>query len=72
LLVAADELPEVDLWSVRRRAELFEEVFDAKLNIEWAASSTGAHETNGAPPEDAAVQEPAVPQGPIATNAEGK
>jgi exopolyphosphatase/guanosine-5'-triphosphate,3'-diphosphate pyrophosphatase len=66
LLVAADELPEVDLWAVRRRAELFEEVFDAKLNIEWATSTTAAHETNGAPTNDAAAQEP------IATNAEGK
>jgi exopolyphosphatase/guanosine-5'-triphosphate,3'-diphosphate pyrophosphatase len=66
LLVAADELPEVDLWAVRRRAELFEEVFDAKLNIEWATSTMAAHETNGAPTNDAAAQEP------IATNAEGK
>jgi exopolyphosphatase/guanosine-5'-triphosphate,3'-diphosphate pyrophosphatase len=72
LLVAADELPEVDLWSVRRRAELFEEVFDAKLNIEWAASATAEHETNGAPTGDAEAQEPAVIQQPIATNAEGK
>jgi exopolyphosphatase/guanosine-5'-triphosphate,3'-diphosphate pyrophosphatase len=72
LLVAADELPEVDLWAVRRRAELFEEVFDAKLNIEWATSATAAHETNGASTDEAAVQEPVAVQEPIATNADGK
>jgi exopolyphosphatase/guanosine-5'-triphosphate,3'-diphosphate pyrophosphatase len=66
LLVAADELPEVDLWAVRRRAELFEEVFGAKLNIEWAMSATAPHETNGEPTDQAAAQEP------IATNADGK
>jgi exopolyphosphatase/guanosine-5'-triphosphate,3'-diphosphate pyrophosphatase len=72
LLVAADELPEVDLWAVRRRAELFEEVFDAKLNIEWATSATAAHETNGASTDEAAAQEPVADQEPIATNADGK
>jgi exopolyphosphatase/guanosine-5'-triphosphate,3'-diphosphate pyrophosphatase len=72
LLVAADELPEVDLWAVRRRAELFEEVFDAKLNIEWATSATAAHETNGASTDEAAAQEPVAVQEPIATNADGK
>jgi exopolyphosphatase/guanosine-5'-triphosphate,3'-diphosphate pyrophosphatase len=72
LLVAAEELPEVDLWAVRRRAELFEEVFDAKLNIEWAASATAAHETNGAHPTESEVAGPAAAQEPIATNAEGK
>jgi exopolyphosphatase / guanosine-5'-triphosphate,3'-diphosphate pyrophosphatase len=72
LLVAADELPEVDLWAVRRRAELFEEVFDAKLNIEWATSATAPHETNGEPTDQAAAQEPVAVQEPIATNADGK
>ncbi|MEX2559867.1 MAG: Ppx/GppA phosphatase family protein [Pirellulales bacterium] len=33
--LAADELPEVDLWAGRRRAEPFEKAFDCSLSIEW-------------------------------------
>lgn len=36
LTVSADEYPEVDVWSCRRRAELFEEVFEAQLSVQWA------------------------------------
>jgi exopolyphosphatase / guanosine-5'-triphosphate,3'-diphosphate pyrophosphatase len=39
LIVAADEFPEVDLWAARRRADFFESVFDAKLNVEWASAA---------------------------------
>ena len=39
LVVAADEFPEVDLWAARRRADLFEEVFDATLSLEWAGDA---------------------------------
>jgi exopolyphosphatase/guanosine-5'-triphosphate,3'-diphosphate pyrophosphatase len=35
LTVSADEYPEVDLWAARRRAGLFEQVFDAELTIQW-------------------------------------
>jgi exopolyphosphatase/guanosine-5'-triphosphate,3'-diphosphate pyrophosphatase len=36
IVVHAEELPEVDLWAARRRAGLFEEVFDVKLALRWA------------------------------------
>ena len=36
VIVEADEYPEVDLWAARRKAGLFERVFDAELNIQWA------------------------------------
>lgn len=35
LLVDAAEYPETDLWAARRRAGLFEQVFDAELSIQW-------------------------------------
>ena len=35
LLVSAPEHPEADLWAARRRAELFEKVFDAELTVQW-------------------------------------
>lgn len=35
LLVDAQQYPEVDLWAARRRAGLFEQVFDAELTIQW-------------------------------------
>ena len=34
--VKSPSFPEVDLWGARRRAGLFEKVFDAPLTIEWA------------------------------------
>ncbi len=39
LLVISDEFPEVDLWAARRRAGLFEQVFDAELSIQWNGQS---------------------------------
>lgn len=42
LVVEADEFPEVDLWAARRRAEAFEKVFDAKLNVEWSSAAEAA------------------------------
>ena len=35
LSVKSDEYPEVDIWAARRRAGLFEQVFDAELSIQW-------------------------------------
>jgi exopolyphosphatase/guanosine-5'-triphosphate,3'-diphosphate pyrophosphatase len=39
LTVEADEYPEVDLWACRRRAALFEKVFDAELTVQWSGQS---------------------------------
>jgi exopolyphosphatase/guanosine-5'-triphosphate,3'-diphosphate pyrophosphatase len=36
LQLVADVCPEVDLWATERRAELFEKVFDKKLEVGWA------------------------------------
>jgi exopolyphosphatase/guanosine-5'-triphosphate,3'-diphosphate pyrophosphatase len=41
----AAENPEVDLWGARRRAEMFEKVFDCKLEVQWAELP----QTNGSP-----------------------
>jgi exopolyphosphatase / guanosine-5'-triphosphate,3'-diphosphate pyrophosphatase len=35
LLVQASDNPEVDVWGALRRIEMFEEVFDCKVTIEW-------------------------------------
>ncbi|WP_428306854.1 HD domain-containing protein [Lacipirellula sp.] len=48
LTVSANEYPEVDVWACRRRAELFEEIFTAKLTVQWAGQSITAEIT--APP----------------------
>jgi exopolyphosphatase/guanosine-5'-triphosphate,3'-diphosphate pyrophosphatase len=45
LLAHAPENPEVDLWGARRRVEMFEEVFDCSVTVEWARLA----ETNGSP-----------------------
>ena len=45
LLAHAAENPEVDLWGARRRVEMFEEVFDCSVTVEWAKLA----ETNGSP-----------------------
>jgi exopolyphosphatase/guanosine-5'-triphosphate,3'-diphosphate pyrophosphatase len=37
--------PEVDIWGARKRAKLFEKVFDVELEIEWGGAAP--HETNG-------------------------
>ena len=47
LTVSADEYPEVDIWSCRRRSELFEEVFEAELSVQWAGHA-GAMAVNSA------------------------
>jgi exopolyphosphatase/guanosine-5'-triphosphate,3'-diphosphate pyrophosphatase len=38
----ADELPDVDIWSARKRAEAFEKAFDTKLQIEWQSAAQSA------------------------------
>ena len=35
LVVSAKEYPEVNLWAARRRAGLFEKVFDTEVTIRW-------------------------------------
>jgi exopolyphosphatase/guanosine-5'-triphosphate,3'-diphosphate pyrophosphatase len=40
--VFAPELPEVDLWSARKRSDAFERAFDLKLEIEWQSSAQSA------------------------------
>ena len=46
LVVDAAEFPEVDLWAARRRAGLFEKLFDAEVTIQWAGHVAAA--TNSA------------------------
>jgi exopolyphosphatase/guanosine-5'-triphosphate,3'-diphosphate pyrophosphatase len=48
----ADELPEVDIWGARRRAEFFERVFKTSLAITWQPTAAS---TNGSPGGDAAA-----------------
>jgi exopolyphosphatase/guanosine-5'-triphosphate,3'-diphosphate pyrophosphatase len=45
--VVADELPEVDIWGARRRAEFFEEVFKIRLTISWQPPGRGEPSGNG-------------------------
>jgi exopolyphosphatase/guanosine-5'-triphosphate,3'-diphosphate pyrophosphatase len=45
LLAHAAENPEVDLWGARRRVDMFEDVFDCSVTVEWAKLA----ETNGSP-----------------------
>lgn len=40
LIVSAPENPEVDLWGARRRAKMFQKVFDTRLSIEWDGEQT--------------------------------
>jgi exopolyphosphatase / guanosine-5'-triphosphate,3'-diphosphate pyrophosphatase len=50
LTLKADEYPEVDIWACRRRAEMFENVFDAELTVRWEGTPVSAAATlNGAP-----------------------
>lgn len=37
--VVADEMPEVDLWGARRRAEFFEQMFDVPLDVQWTPTT---------------------------------
>lgn len=39
LVISADDYPEVNLWAARRRAGLFEKVFDTELTIRWIGQS---------------------------------
>jgi exopolyphosphatase/guanosine-5'-triphosphate,3'-diphosphate pyrophosphatase len=39
LTVHAAEYPEVDLWACRRRAGMFEKVFDAELTVQWSGQA---------------------------------
>jgi exopolyphosphatase/guanosine-5'-triphosphate,3'-diphosphate pyrophosphatase len=43
LRLVSSQCPEVDIWGARRRADLFEKVFGAKLRVEW----DGTAMTNG-------------------------
>lgn len=55
LWLAAQQLPEVDIWGARKRSKLFEKAFDANLSIEWAdagrANAAGEPGANGTPAE---------------------
>ena len=42
LVVDAAEFPEVDLWAARRRAGLFEKLFDTEVTIQWAGHVAAA------------------------------
>ena len=53
LTVHADEYPEVDLWACRRRADMFEKVFDAELTVHWAGQTTAAIPAEPSPPAKA-------------------
>jgi exopolyphosphatase / guanosine-5'-triphosphate,3'-diphosphate pyrophosphatase len=64
LTVSADEYPEVDIWSCRRRAELFEEVFEAQLSVQWAG-----HANAVAPAVPASVVETVKAVEPVAVPA---
>jgi exopolyphosphatase/guanosine-5'-triphosphate,3'-diphosphate pyrophosphatase len=37
--LVAPQYPEVDIWGARRRAELFERVFDTKVDVGWASEA---------------------------------
>lgn len=47
LLLDAAEHPEVDLWGARRRTEMFDEVFDCQLEVEWAKTLNNETSANG-------------------------
>jgi exopolyphosphatase/guanosine-5'-triphosphate,3'-diphosphate pyrophosphatase len=55
LRLAAAQFPDVDIWGARKRAKLFEKVFDTDLAIEWdqtladRATANPATHTNGQP-----------------------
>jgi exopolyphosphatase/guanosine-5'-triphosphate,3'-diphosphate pyrophosphatase len=53
LIVEADEFPEVDVWACRRRAGMFEKVFDAEMTVKWSGQAALAVELP-------AASEPAV------------
>lgn len=50
LTVSAAEYPEVDLWACRRRARMFEKVFDAELTVHWSGQTAAASALRAAAP----------------------
>ncbi len=48
MLVEAAENPDVDVWGARRRAKLFESVFETALNISWRGKIALTAETDAA------------------------
>lgn len=44
LLVYCDQYPEVDIWGTRRRAALFEKVFNVTLGVRWAGPAPESSE----------------------------
>jgi exopolyphosphatase/guanosine-5'-triphosphate,3'-diphosphate pyrophosphatase len=46
LTVHASEYPEVDLWACRRRAEMFQNEFEAELIVRWAGQTAITGTTN--------------------------
>ncbi len=45
LLVHCNQYPEVDVWGARRRATLFEKVFNVSLGVRWAGPAPEPQET---------------------------
>ena len=45
--VQSAQYPDLDIWGARRRAELFEKIFDTHLNIDWEESSAGDSYSSG-------------------------
>jgi exopolyphosphatase/guanosine-5'-triphosphate,3'-diphosphate pyrophosphatase len=45
--IVADQLPEVDLWGARRRAEFFEDSFGVELLLNWDPPGEAPAESNG-------------------------
>jgi exopolyphosphatase/guanosine-5'-triphosphate,3'-diphosphate pyrophosphatase len=63
--LVADQMPDVDLWGARKRSELFEDVFDTKLRLDWRPSGKTPATSNGA------VANGHLPESPAA-NTDGK
>ena len=50
--VQATHYPDLDIWGARRRAELFEQVFDTRLKIDWEGSPSDDHPSADRPSND--------------------
>ncbi|REK05427.1 MAG: Ppx/GppA family phosphatase [Planctomycetota bacterium] len=60
LRLISRQFPEVDIWGARKRAKLFEKVFDADLSIEWDESGARRNaSSNGNGSAQSRVGEPA-------------
>ncbi len=59
--VVAAELPEVDIWGARRRAEFFEKVFKTQLTITWQTSTRPGLASQPADQEDDVVSKMPLP-----------